>query len=145
MRVTEVPIAGAIKAPVILIVDDEEISRHLLKLLLNKKFPDRWLLVEAINGAEAVEFFAQYSSDIQLIVMDIAMPIMSGLKAVIQIRVEEGKLGTDHQVPIIMLSASLDDYAEELEALRSLYQDALELPLDFEYFLSQVTKLTESQ
>lgn len=57
----------------ILIVDDEEINRVILKGL----FQDEYAVTEAANGQEAI---AQLESgnDFILVLLDIVMPVMNG-------------------------------------------------------------------
>ncbi len=77
----------------ILVVDDEADIRKIVRLLLQKK---GYSVVEANNGISAVE--AVTSDDIDLVVMDIMMPQMSGIEACAEIR----KTST---VPILFLTA----------------------------------------
>lgn len=77
----------------ILIADDESDIRKILRLLLQKKGYD---VCEAVNGAEAIERARE--GDVDLIVMDIMMPRVSGIEAVVAIR----EFST---VPILFLTA----------------------------------------
>lgn len=85
----------------ILIVDDEERMRKLLKDFLSNK---GYLVVEAQNGEEAVDIFLN-SKDISLIILDVMMPVMDGWEACKLIR-EYSK------VPIIMLTAKSEEKDE---------------------------------
>ncbi|SDX95860.1 two-component system, response regulator YesN [Evansella caseinilytica] len=67
----------------LLIVDDEEIERRSMELILAKAFPDL-AIREAKNGKVAVELARSFKPD--LILMDIKMPGMNGLDAVEQIK-----------------------------------------------------------
>lgn len=62
----------------VLIVDDELLMREVLKIMLSD-----FDTVEASNGREAVEVFKKEKPDIVL--MDIRMPIMDGIKAIKEI------------------------------------------------------------
>lgn len=77
----------------ILIADDEADIRKILRLLLQKKGYD---VCEAVNGAEAIERAREGGVD--LIVMDIMMPRVSGVEATVAIR----EFST---VPILFLTA----------------------------------------
>lgn len=66
----------------ILIADDDDVSHRLIEKGL-KIFCYQFL--KASNGAEAVEL-ARSNPDIDLIMMDIQMPIMNGIDAVKRIR-----------------------------------------------------------
>ena len=77
----------------ILIVDDEADIRKILRLLLQKK---GYEVCEATNGSEAIERTREGGVD--LIVMDIMMPRVSGIDATVAIR----EFST---VPILFLTA----------------------------------------
>jgi DNA-binding NarL/FixJ family response regulator len=62
----------------ILLADDHTIVRSGLKLLLDAQ-PDLEVVAEASDGAEAVE--RALSEDIDLAILDVAMPRMTGLQA----------------------------------------------------------------
>jgi DNA-binding NarL/FixJ family response regulator len=62
----------------ILVADDHEIVRQGLKLVLNAE-PDLEVVAEAADGAQAVEL--ALSEDVDLAVLDIAMPRKTGLQA----------------------------------------------------------------
>ncbi|GGW30194.1 PAS domain-containing hybrid sensor histidine kinase/response regulator [Arenibacter certesii] len=82
----------------ILIAEDNEINMQLTKLFLQGLVPNA-AVVEALNGAEAVEKYTQEKPDIVL--MDVQMPITNGLEATRQIRASEDEV----EVPIIALTA----------------------------------------
>jgi DNA-binding NarL/FixJ family response regulator len=67
----------------ILVVDDHEIVRRVLKALINRN-PDWEVCGEASNGKEALEKTMALNPDV--IVMDVMMPVMNGLDAAVQIR-----------------------------------------------------------
>ena len=68
--------ATHVKPPKVLIVDDSGVNREVMKIFLANDFPEPYL---ARNGQEAVNILLQHSVDIVL--MDIHMPIMDGLMA----------------------------------------------------------------
>jgi len=63
---------------VVLITEDEEVNFFYLKTLL-KKTEAR--VLRAKNGKEAVDIIAEYKGDIDLVLMDINMPVMDGYEA----------------------------------------------------------------
>lgn len=85
-----------------LIVEDEDTNRLILKSLLKKR---GYEVIEAVNGAEAVENFAQHRPDI--IFMDVMMPVMDGYEATHRIK----QLAGDHFIPVIFLTAMSDEKA----------------------------------
>ena len=87
----------------ILVVDDESRIRKLVRDFLVRK---DYEVLEAANGQEAVDlFFSQ--NHIDLIILDIMMPVMDGWQACREIRASS-------DVPIIMLSAKSDERDELL-------------------------------
>ena len=85
----------------ILVVDDEQRMRKLVKDFLNKQ---GFVVLEAEDGEQAVDvFFA--NKDIALIILDVMMPKMDGWEVCREIRQYS-------QVPIIMLTAKSDEKDE---------------------------------
>jgi len=81
----------------ILVVEDNPMNRAVVKALLE---PTGWRLAFAENGALGLE--ALSSGGFDLILMDIHMPVMDGLKAVAEIRAG----GTEvRDIPVIALTA----------------------------------------
>ena len=69
----------------ILLVDDHTILREGIRSLLERQ-PDFEVVAEADNGRQAVELVRQFKPDVVL--MDIAMPLLNGIHATEQIRRE---------------------------------------------------------
>jgi len=89
----------------VLIVDDTNTDRLLLKLHLSKL---GYSVVEASNGQEAIEQFINHSHDLDLILIDVQMPFMNGFEAVKAIRnIQEQQ--KQEWLPVIFLSASAED------------------------------------
>lgn len=86
----------------ILVVDDEADIRKILHLLLEKQ---GYRVIEAANGADAVD--EARKGGIDLIVMDIMMPMLSGIDAAAEIR----KLTT---APILFVTAKSLDSDKEM-------------------------------
>jgi len=82
---------------VILVVDDEKEIRDLIGIYLSN---DGYSVIKAFNGVEALNVLK--NEDVDLIILDIMMPIMDGLETCIKIR-------EDKNMPIIMLSAKSED------------------------------------
>jgi PAS domain S-box-containing protein len=87
------------KSLTILLVDDADENRMVISAYL-KHSPHKILEVE--NGAEAVEVFQEKNVD--LILMDMMMPVMDGYDATRAIREHERASGTQ-PIPIIALTA----------------------------------------
>ena len=81
----------------ILICDDEQDIVNALKIYLSS--PDL-VLHEANNGQQALEVLEK--NDIQLVLLDIMMPVLDGISAMVRIRQQSN-------VPIILLTAKSED------------------------------------
>lgn len=85
------------KNTAILVVDDDHDIVNAISALLGR---EGYKIYKAYNGIEAVDALMQY--DIQLILIDVMMPKMDGLSAMMKIR-------TMKNIPIIVLSAKSED------------------------------------
>lgn len=109
----------------ILVVDDDEFNREVLKAFLAKQGHE---LVFATNGEQAVELASRQRID--LILMDVQMPVMDGLEATRRIRQLELSYGS---VPIIGLTASFR--ASDLQTyLLAGMTECLAKPIDWTNF-----------
>ncbi|MBO4980899.1 MAG: response regulator transcription factor [Lachnospiraceae bacterium] len=81
----------------ILICDDEEDIVRALKIYL---YNETYTLYEAFNGREALKCIEEH--DIHLVLLDIMMPEMDGISAMVEIRKKSN-------VPIILLTAKSED------------------------------------
>ncbi len=108
------------KELIILAVDDDLINLKLLKSMLMKN-PDVKEVIEAKNGADAIGQIKS-RSDINLILLDIIMPIMNGLEVLKVVRSDENI----EQLPIIVLTT---DETKKTEALELGANDFLMKPI----------------
>lgn len=60
----------------ILIVDDSEINRSILRDILEPEYE----IIEATNGREAIDILERNLSDISIVMLDLIMPEMDGLE-----------------------------------------------------------------
>ena len=86
----------------ILIVDDEERMRKLIKDFLKQK---NFSTIEAEDGEEALKVFKENENRIKLILLDVMMPKLDGWSVLRQIR-------QTSNVPIIMLTARGEEQDE---------------------------------
>src|SRR5690554_1071689 len=89
----------------ILIVDDEELIRHGMKLILDSE-EDMNVVGTAGDGLKAVQLAKQLHP--HLILMDIQMPVMNGIESIKQIREEN-----DDVVILILTTFNEEEYIVE--------------------------------
>jgi DNA-binding NarL/FixJ family response regulator len=100
----------------ILIADDDPNIRLLLRRLLEKQH-DWQVCGEASNGVEAIERVDQFAPDI--VVMDLAMPVMNGLQAAPQI------MRTHPKLPMLLISVQEVSKQLAWEARNAGYRGAV--------------------
>src|SRR4028119_1013531 len=83
----------------VLVVDDSGDIRELIRMMLQMK---NCLVVEAVNGQEAVELAPQVCPN--LILMDLSMPVLDGYEATRRIKAEH----KTQDIPIVAVSAFCD-------------------------------------
>ncbi len=113
----------------VLIVDDEADIRKLLNIYLKK---NGYGVLEAENGSAAIELVKD-NTDIDLVVMDIMMPGMSGIEACSAIR----EFST---VPVMFLTAKTQEPVKE-QAYDMGGDDFLAKPFTQEEFIRKVYAL----
>jgi len=86
----------------IMVVDDEARMRKLVSDFLVRS---NYEVIEAADGAEAVDIFFEKKDEISLIILDVMMPNMDGWEACKEIRQYSN-------VPIIMLTARAEERDE---------------------------------
>lgn len=113
-----------IKAPLILVVDDNSINIFLTKILIKNIIPDA-KIIEAENGFIALDLFS--GNNFNLIIMDILMPVINGYDTTKKIRLQE----TNNRVPIIGLTAGVMKQERE-KCLEAGMDEYLSKPIDKE-------------
>ena len=82
----------------ILIVEDNELSRDMLREILS----DEYRILEAENGKKALDILVNHRDDINLILLDLRMPVMDGYSFLDKMR-EDSELAL---IPIIVMTES---------------------------------------
>lgn len=93
-----------------LAVDDDMINLKLMKSMLMKS-GHVGEVVEAKNGADAINEL-KVSNDFDIVLLDIIMPVMSGIEMLKVLRADENL----NQPPVIVLTTDETKKAEALEA-----------------------------
>ena len=92
----------------ILIADDELINRELLRAVLQ----DTYELHFATNGQEALDAMRKHRETLSLVLLDLLMPVMSGMELLRAARAD----ATIAQIPVIVISGDIDSEIECLQA-----------------------------
>lgn len=82
----------------VLLVEDHEINRKLAEIML-QRMGYRYAI--AADGQEALDRLAEERFDVVL--MDVMMPVMDGVTALRQLRIQEATTG--HRTPVLMVTA----------------------------------------
>jgi DNA-binding NarL/FixJ family response regulator len=98
----------------LLIADNHLIIRDGIKLMLKKNLEFE-IVAEASNGSEVIDFIASNPNAIDVILMDINMPVMNGIEAT--------QFITDHYPKINVLALTM--HAEETYIVNTLKAGAL--------------------
>jgi PAS domain S-box-containing protein len=120
----------------ILLADDHPTNRRVVELML----ADAAEVVSVENGREAVQAFLD--GPIDVVLMDVQMPVMDGLSAVREIRRIEVERGSA-RAPIIMLTANAGD--EHVAASRGAGADLhIEKPITSALLFAAIAKAFEA-
>ncbi|EHJ01323.1 two component transcriptional regulator, winged helix family [Clostridium sp. DL-VIII] len=115
----------------ILIAEDDNIFRDLVCDIVKK---EGYLPIEAGDGKEAIDIFFS-SSDIDLIILDVMMPVYDGWEVLNEIR--------EHSdVPVIMLTA-LGDEKHEVLGLKKGADDYISKPFSYEVFIARLNNIVK--
>lgn len=117
---------------VMLVVDDIDHNRMLIREIFSGT---EVAILEAENGLQAVEMAKQ--NDIDLILMDLRMPVMDGYEAAKIIKAK-------HQIPIIALTASV--MTDEFQRLKQAdFDDYLRKPVLRSELLAKLASFLKNQ
>lgn len=119
----------------VLVAEDNPINQTYIVKLLEKA---GLTTVCAANGLRAVE--AAEKEQFDLILMDLQMPVMSGLEATKQIR----QLGSYQNIPIVALTACSADQERD-QALQNGFDDFYSKPLRVTELINLCNKLSDQQ
>lgn len=120
---------------VILIVDDEEVSRNLGKEILSDK---GYKIVLAGTGFEAIEIYMKQKDDIALVILDMIMPGIDG-------RETSKRLKQINPSLKILISSGYSDETEKDNEFRSLIQGFIQKPYDINELSKKVRQILDSK
>ena len=113
----------------ILVVDDDPVNRMVVKAYLRKQ---KFNTAEAIDGEDALRVIAE-QDDIDLIVLDVMMPRMTGYEACALLRKRHGL----HTMPVIFLTAN-HQLGEVVNAFSAGGSDFLTKPVSGDLLIEKV-------
>ena len=90
------------KRDTLLIVDDMEVNRAILRSLFERQYN----LLEAENGEQALLLLHEYEEHVAAMLLDLVMPVKNGY----EVMEEMGKSGLVSRIPVIVITS--DDTAE---------------------------------
>ncbi|MHA1673682.1 MAG: response regulator [Promethearchaeota archaeon] len=118
----------------ILIVEDEELIRKML-IEITKKLGYSVLFAE--NGLMGVEIYLKYYNTIDLVILDMIMPIMGGKEAYIKIKEINPKVK-------VLLSTGFGQNEEAQSLLNLGINGLLAKPYEFEEFSKKIQEILEN-
>ncbi len=116
----------------ILVVDDEEVVRQVVRRMLG----DEYLVLEAQDGAEAINMARGQKPDI--ILMDMMMPKIDGLTACYAIK----KDPATREIPVVMLTAIGYDLNKKLSENIMGADGYITKPFTREALLEEIRRLS---
>ena len=117
----------------VLAVDDDMINLKLLKAML-LKVPNIGEVIEAKNGADALAIL-KTRKDVDLILLDIIMPVMGGIEVLKVIRADDDL----KSIPVIVLTT---DETKRTEALECGANDFIMKPVREKNVAEKIQTLT---
>jgi len=116
------------RRPVILVAEDVDMNMLLIRSIVRELIP-QVVLLEARNGLEARQLV--FERHVDLVLMDVQMPVMDGLEATRAIRNWEGSYQVTRPLPIVALTAGV--LKEEMDkALASGMNAFLAKPVEWD-------------
>ncbi|MGE4213650.1 MAG: EAL domain-containing protein [Anaerotignaceae bacterium] len=116
----QIEITLASEKKTMLIVDDVEINRAVLV----ETFRQRYTTVEADNGAVAMEYINEHYNEIEIVLLDLIMPVVDGFQMLCEMR----KNDNTKWIPVIITSQSGE--SSEAKSLAMGASDFIAKPYD---------------
>ena len=103
----------------ILIADD---NQQITSILANYARKEGFEPLVALDGQQALELFEQHEKNIDVVLLDVMMPKLDGIRATLKIR-------ENSSIPIIILSAKTED-SDKILGLNIGADDYVEKPFN---------------
>ena len=118
--------------PLVLIVDDSEMNREILREMLK----DDYDILEAASGEDGLEAIRQHGELISLVLLDIMMPGINGFEVLSQM----SRDGIIDDIPVIMISSE-DKQETVLNAYELGASDYISRPFDIRVVRHRVSNI----
>lgn len=115
----------------VLVAEDDPINLIVATKILEAK---KAIVHKAVNGAEVLRILEE-NIDIQLILMDLEMPVMNGYAAIAEIAKRYPSL------PVIAFTAAILDKRTEEQLKKSGFRECISKPFEPEIFFSKVAQV----
>lgn len=120
---------------IMLIADDLDINRDVLKEMFKADF----IILEAEDGQECIELVKQYGKKIQIVLLDIQMPVMTGLE-VLEYR---GSDPVFSEIPVIVITIN-DEIRSQMSAFQLGATDYITKPFIREICIHRINNVLSS-
>jgi len=121
------------KGETILLVDDEDYLRETIKEVFSSI---GYTVISASNGEEAVGLFRAKASDIDIVILDVVMPVMGGIEAATIIQ------GLKHDVPFVFMTGYSSQNPLEQQGFRNA--SLIRKPSDIQLLSREIRDALES-
>ena len=118
----------------ILVVDDIDINR----MILNELFNDQFEIMEAPNGAVALDIIAKDNESLSVVLLDLVMPVVDGFEVLKQMN----ESGFIKNVPVILITSE-DDDEMALQAYALGVSDFIKKPFNSEIVNRRVNNVID--
>ena len=121
----------------VLIVDDSEINLEVAQMILESQGAS---VASALSGQEALDWLQQHPDEVDIILMDIQMPVMDGYSVTRIIRQEPRW----KSLPIVALSAGVFSELQDA-ALHAGMNGFIAKPVNADYVIDEIIRLTRQK
>lgn len=129
-------LASESKVETILVVDDIKMNRKILRNM----FESEYNILEAANGKEALDIVYKNSSHINVILLDVIMPVMDGREF---LRLKQKDISIAN-IPVVIITSD-DSPQQQINALSMGANDYVVKPFIPEVVIRRVCNVLESQ
>ncbi len=119
--------------PVVLVAEDDDISYAYLEVLLSF---ENCVIMRTTDGEQTVETVKNHP-EIELVLMDLRMPVMDGIAATYEIR------SFNKKIPIIAQTAYVFE-SDQIEAINAGCSEYISKPVRKNEFLKKIRKYLDS-